>query len=129
LFAIDLTRISRSDFGRREIDMQKTLRTIRVRELPEWPPQSGGAYGPATIFPTAGEAIISEVFPVRDGWVTFHGDYLGHVHSYHYKAETEKIADELYDVVVKNIGSPVFSLGEQEIEIEIERPGTVRFQN
>jgi len=39
-----------------------------------------------------------------------------------HKAETEKIADELCDVVVKNIGSPVCSFGEQEIEIEIERP-------
>jgi len=93
------------------------VKKVRIRELPDWPPQPGGAYDASTVFPTGGEATIAEVFPMRDRTVTFRGDFHGR-HSYHYKAQTAKVAQQVYDIVAASIGGTVASLGEHEIEIE-----------
>jgi hypothetical protein len=94
------------------------MKTKRLRELPDWPPQPGGAYDASTRFPIAGEAVITEVFPVTGMEVTFHGKFEGHQHSYHYFAESEKIAARIREAVFANVGRTVSDLGELEIEVE-----------
>jgi hypothetical protein len=93
------------------------MKKLRLRELPEWPPQPGGAYKPGEFFPTAGEAVVSEVFPLRERTVTFRGIFDGQSHSYHYKAENKKIALEIQEVVQKNVGKTVAQLAELEVEV------------
>jgi hypothetical protein len=93
------------------------MKKIRIRELPDWPPQPGGAYGPETVFPMGGEALVSEVFPVHDRVITFKGMFGKDSHSYHYKAETAKIAEQLHSLVKDGIGMTVAELGDLEIEV------------
>jgi hypothetical protein len=66
------------------------MRKITLRELPDWPPEPGGAYESGTVFPVAGEAVVIEIFPVSDAMVTFRGEFGKYPHSYHYKASSEK---------------------------------------
>lgn len=94
------------------------MKTIRLRELPEWPPQPGGAFDSSWRFPTAGEAVVDELYPVLNRMVTFRGQFEGHPHSYHYTAATEKIASRIQAVVAANMGKTVEELGEFELEVE-----------
>ncbi len=93
------------------------MKKVRVRELQDWPPQPGGAYSPGAVIPVGGEALVSEVFPVSDKILTFRGTFDKDSHSYHYKADTHKIALQLHEIVSKNVGKTVLSLGEFEIEV------------
>ena len=94
------------------------MRTIRLRELPEWPPQPGGAFDSLWQFPIAGEAVVNELFPLQNRRITFKGEYEGHPHSYHYKASTGKIASRIQAILAANMGKTVAELGECEVEIE-----------
>jgi hypothetical protein len=93
------------------------MKKIRVRDLPDWPPQPGGAYESGTRFPVGAEAVINDVFPLNKTTVTFQGQFGGHSHSYHYKAPSEKIANQIHNLVAANIGKTVAELGEFEIEV------------
>jgi hypothetical protein len=94
------------------------MRTIRLRELPEWPPQPGGAFDSSWRFPTAGEAVVDELYPVQNQMVTFRGAFEGHPHSYHYKAATDNLASRIQTVIAANRGKTVAQLGDCEIEVE-----------
>jgi hypothetical protein len=91
--------------------------TMRVRELPNWPPEPGGAYRPGSIFPSSGEAIIAEVVPLQGCAVTFRATHGQDSHSYHYQAETKEIAEQLQRLMEGNVGRAIATLGEFEIEI------------
>lgn len=88
----------------------------QIKDLTGWPPRPGGAQNPGTVFPTAGQAVVSEVFPLREKSVTFRAAFDGQSHSYHYKAENEKIATQILAVIAVNIGKTVAQLGELTIE-------------
>jgi hypothetical protein len=88
-----------------------------VRELPGWPPGPGGAHRPGAYFPNAHEAVVNEMFPLRENALTFRCIFNGDSYSYHYFAESEKIARQLHALVQKNIGKTVAELGDLEIEI------------
>ena len=92
------------------------MKTVKVRELKGWPPQPGGAYSPGAEIPVGGEGIVTEVYLVDDR-VTMKGTLGSTTHSYHFKAESKKIAEELYKLVKKNGGLSVARIGELEIEI------------
>jgi hypothetical protein len=94
------------------------MRKITLRELANWPPEPGGAYESGTVFPVAGEAVVVEIFPVRDAMVTFRGEFGKYPHSYHYKASSEKIASQIHAVILANLGKTVAELGDLEIEID-----------
>jgi hypothetical protein len=93
------------------------MKKLTLKELPDWPPLPGGAYDGSTQFPLAGEAVIDQVNPVTDSWVTFRGQFKGHPHSYHYQASSEEIANQIHEVVAANIGKTIVELGEFEIEV------------
>jgi hypothetical protein len=94
------------------------MRKITLRELPDWPPEPGGAYESSTVFPVAGEAIVIEIFPLSNAMVTFRGEFGKYPHSYHYKASNEKIASQIYAVISTNLGKTVAELADLEIEID-----------
>jgi hypothetical protein len=93
------------------------MTTVRLRELPDWPPAPGGAYDSLTRFPVGGEARVNEVFPVRDKRVTFRGVFEGNPSSYHYVAPSEQTAERIYDAIAANLGKKVGDLGDVEIEV------------
>jgi hypothetical protein len=90
------------------------MKKMKVRELPNWPPESGGAFRSGSVFPVAGEAIISGFVPLQDRSVTFKACFGEDVHS----AQTEKIAEQLQTLIQKSMGKPVAGLGESDIEVE-----------
>ena|ERR1700693_2106381 len=94
------------------------MRKITLRELPDWPPEPGGAYESGTVFPVAGEAVVIEVFPAIGDMVTFHGEFGKNPHSYHYTASSETIASRIHAVIFANLGKTVADLGDLEIEID-----------
>jgi hypothetical protein len=93
------------------------MQKIRVRALPDWPPQPGGALESGTRSPTAGEAVVYDVFPLNGTTVTFRAKLEDHPHSYDVKASSEQIANQIHNVVAANIGKTVAELGEFEIEV------------
>jgi hypothetical protein len=90
----------------------------RLRDLFDWPPQPGGAYDAGTVFPTGGEAVVNDVFPVRDTTVTFHGVFKGGTSSYHYFAPNVKTAHKIYAAIAANLGKTASELGALEIDVE-----------
>ena len=94
------------------------MRKINLRELPNWPPGPGAAHQSGTVFPVAGEAVVVEIFPVSNALVTFRGEFGKYPHSYHHKASSDKIAAQIYSVILANLGRTVAELGHFEIEID-----------
>jgi len=60
---------------------------------------------------------VNELFPVRDRTVTFRAIFGGDTHSYHYKAESRKIALQLHSAIEENPRKTVAELGELEVEV------------
>lgn len=89
----------------------------RIRYLKEWPPQPGGAYGRGEIL-TAGtnESVLSKVHQRRGKELTFGCSFGGKEHSYDFKADNEKIAEELEKVLKANIGKTLLQIEDIEIE-------------
>ena len=105
-----------------EAAVQKTwkrdnMKKMRLRELGGWPPQPGGAHKPGARFPVAGESVVKELAALRDRTITFKGVFDGYAHSYHYTAESEKVALQIHSLVNESMGLTVAELGELQIEI------------
>jgi len=94
------------------------MKTIPVRELPNWPPEPGGAYDSYSRFPRSDEAVVAAIFPRVEDQVTFKCEFEGRSHSYHYFAASEKIAIQVHEAVSKNLGKKLSELGDFEIEVE-----------
>ena len=90
---------------------------FKLNKLRDWPPQPGGAYKSGTRFPTVGEAVVDDVFPLDGVTVTFRAQLDDQPHSYHYKAPSEKIANQIHNIVAANIGKTVAELGDFEVEV------------
>jgi hypothetical protein len=65
-----------------------------------------------------GEGRVDEIFAVSNRQVTFHGQFRGQSHSYHYFAPSARIAESVHAAIAGNLGKSVFELGDLEIEIE-----------
>lgn len=61
--------------------------------------------------------MVNEIFPLNGTTVTFRGEFEDHTHSYVYKASSEKIGNQIHNVIAANIGKTVAKLGEFEIEV------------
>jgi|SRR5215469_16788885 len=94
------------------------MRKIRLRELPHWPPEPGGAFDSQSQFPLGSETVVTEVFPVLYKAVTFRGIFEGRPHSYLYVASDEKTAQKIHEAIAANQGKTLAQLGELEIETE-----------
>jgi hypothetical protein len=95
------------------------MKKIRIRDLPNWPPDPGGPYQSSYRSPTSEQAILRRVEPKRvDGLVTFVGEFEGHSHTYDYRASSERLAEAIRKVVGQHLRTSVFGLGELEIDVE-----------
>jgi hypothetical protein len=93
------------------------MRKIRIRDLDDWPPESGGAFGKGEILRVPpSEATMSTLGRVAGRKVMFGCLFGGREHSYDYEAKSWEIAEQLADIIKKNIGQSLFSLGDSEIE-------------
>ncbi|HEY4838779.1 MAG TPA: hypothetical protein VIH72_09235 [Candidatus Acidoferrales bacterium] len=99
------------------------MRTIRVRELHNWPPTVGGAHASGSVFPQGGEGRVDNVLSVDGSEVIFSGEFGGHVPTYHFFAADEKIAKKVRALIAENLGKTVAELGELEIEVEMKTAG------
>src|SRR5580698_8843584 len=105
---------------------QRKTKTLKLRELVDWPPEPGGAYRPGSVSPTAREAIIAESVPLIARSVTFRATFGQDSHSYHYHAETDGIARQVQRLVGENIGRKVATLGDYDVEIELTEDADAR---
>jgi len=95
------------------------MKKSKIRDLPNWPPEPGGAIQSSYRIPTSDQAILRRVEPKgADGWVTFVGEFEGHNHSYDFKASSEKLAEAIRQALRQNLGTSVFGLGDLEIDLE-----------
>lgn len=97
------------------------MKKIRIRELPNWPPDPGGAVLGSWRSPTSEQATLTRVMPKRvDGLVTFVGQFEGHDHSYDFKASSEELAETIREALRNHLGTRVFSLGDLQVELAPE---------
>ena len=96
------------------------MRKLRVRDLDEWPPQTGGAFAPGKMPRLSSGDTIMRVFLKRTGRRIQFGCLLeGTSYVYSYEASTENIAEQLESIIKNNIGKSLFSLGDFEIDEEM----------
>jgi hypothetical protein len=95
------------------------MKKVKLRDLPNWPPDPGGPYQSSYRSPTSEQAILRTVEPKRaEGLVTLVGEFEGHNHTYDYRASNERLAEAIRGVVGQNLGTSVFGLGELEVDVE-----------
>jgi hypothetical protein len=100
---------------------RNTMKKIRIRELPNWPPGPGGATLSSYRIPTSEQAKVTRVEPKQaNRWVTFVGQFEGHDHSYDFEASSEKLAETIREVLRNHLGTSVYGLGDLEVELEPE---------
>jgi hypothetical protein len=86
-------------------------------DLPNWPPDSGGAFDPRNPkFAISAEAVVIKGVSKVDGHkITFTCDYEGRPHTYDFVAPDEKTAGKLAAILRDNVGNFLFSVGSIEI--------------
>jgi hypothetical protein len=93
------------------------MKKMRIYDLPNWPPDPGGAFLGSSRIPTSERAILTRVGPrLVDGNVTFVGEFEGNEHTYDFNATSEDLAERIREALRQNLGRSIFSLGELEIE-------------
>jgi hypothetical protein len=91
---------------------------MRLRELPNWPPNPK-APNPAAgnKLPRPDQAVLKHVGPRRLGnRVAFASDFKGITHTYDYEAKHARLAEHIEAVLHKHIGKSVLHLGDIEID-------------
>jgi hypothetical protein len=88
---------------------------MKVRDLAEWPPQTGGFYKASYQAPTSEQAIVKEVVKSHHNWVTFICSFDGHDHTYDFEAPDLTYATLLKNILEKNIGKTLFEIGNIDI--------------
>ena len=88
---------------------------MKIRDLPHWPPEPGGAFKASHKSPASGEAILTELIRVNNTSVTFMANFEGKEFHYDYEAPNSKLAQEVADVLARSIGKTLMHLGDAEI--------------
>ena len=68
---------------------------MKIKDLPNWPPQPGGAFNASYKSPTSDQAILKELVRVRDNSVTFTATCGGKQLTYDYEVANSKVAKHL----------------------------------
>jgi hypothetical protein len=89
---------------------------MKIRDLPNWPPEPGGAFNASYRSPSSDQAMMKELVRVQDKSVTFTAAFEGKQFTYDYEAASTKLARNLAEILRKNIGKTVMQLGEPEVE-------------
>lgn len=88
---------------------------MKIRDLPHWPPEPGGAFNASHKSPASDQAIFKELVRVQDNSVTFTATFEGKEFTYHYEVPNSKLAKDLAEVLARNIGKTVIQLGDAEM--------------
>ena len=89
---------------------------MRVMNLPNWPPDSGGAFKTGDVFPISPESVIIEgVVRVAGKTITFTCAFNGKQQAYDFSAPDEKTAEKVAVILKNNVGKTLFSVGMMEI--------------
>jgi len=88
---------------------------MKIRDLPHWPPDPGGAFNASHKSPASDQAVLKQLVRVQDNSVTFTATFEGKEFSYDYEAPNSKLAKDLAEVLARNIGKTVMQLGDADI--------------
>ena len=89
---------------------------MKIKDLPNWPPEPGGAFNASYKSPTSEQAVLKELVRVQDNSVTFTATFESKQFTYDYEVANSKLAKHLAEVLERNIGKTVMQLGAIEIE-------------
>ena len=97
---------------------QEGRRTMRLRELPNWPPSPTAPNPPGRHkVPRPDQAVLKSVGPRSLGnRVAFTSDFEGIPHTYDFEAKHAKLAEHIELILHKHIGKSVMHLGDIEID-------------
>jgi FKBP-type peptidyl-prolyl cis-trans isomerase 2 len=89
---------------------------LRVMDLPQWPPDSGGEFKHGDKFAISSEhVVIKEVTKVDGTKLTFTCTFNGKKLSYDYAAPSVRTAEKLAEILQNNVGKTLFSVGVIEL--------------
>ena len=89
---------------------------MRVMDLPNWPPDSGGPFKAGDVFPISPESvIIEEVVRVDGKKITFSCTLNGNRQSYDFSAPYGNTATKLAVILKNNVGKTLFVAGMTEL--------------
>lgn len=88
---------------------------MKVKDLPNWPPEPGGPFNASYRSPSSEQAILKELVRVQDNSVTFTATFEASQFTYDYEAPNSKLAKDFADVLARNIGKTLMQLGDAEI--------------
>jgi hypothetical protein len=89
---------------------------MKIKDLPNWPPEPGGAFNASYKSPTSDQAVLKELVRVQDTNVIFTAHFEGKEFTYHYDLPNSKLAQNFADTVARNIGKTVTHLGAVEVD-------------
>jgi hypothetical protein len=89
---------------------------MKIKDLPNWPPEPGGAFNASYKSPTSDQAVLNELVRVQDNSVTFTATFEGKQFTYDYEVANSKVAKNLAEVLARNIGKSVMQLGAVEVD-------------
>jgi hypothetical protein len=88
---------------------------MKIKDLPHWPPEPGGAFKASYKSPASDQAVLKELVRVQDNSVTFTASFEGKEFTYDYEAPNSKLAKDLAEIVARSVGKTVMQLGDAEI--------------
>ena len=88
---------------------------MKIRDLPNWPPEPGGAFNASHKTPASDQAILKQLIRVQDNSVTFTATLEDKEFTYDYEVPNSKLAKDLAEVLARNIGKTVMQLGDAEV--------------
>jgi hypothetical protein len=94
---------------------------MTVRDYPgikDWPPTPGGAYAKRQSFPLGENVIITEIFPVRNEFVTFTCEFQGAQHTYDLSMTDIGMAEEFARLMQRHVvGKTLEKFGDFRLDI------------
>ena len=84
---------------------------MRVLDIPDWPPQPGGAFSPAYRSPSSEQAIVKRIEGTNRAVVTFVCGFDGNEHSYDFDARSVELAGKVAKLLQSNIGKSLMQIG------------------
>jgi hypothetical protein len=89
---------------------------MKIKDLPNWPPEPGGPFNASYKSPTSDQAVLKELVRVQDNSVTFTATFEAEQFTYDFEVANSRVAKNLAEVLARNIGKTVTQLGAVEVD-------------
>lgn len=83
---------------------------MKIKDLPNWPPEPGGAFNASYKSPTSDQAVLKELVRVQDNSVIFTATFEGKQFTYDYELANSRLAKNLSEILARKIGKTVMQL-------------------